>query len=150
MRKKPHSTALVLLMVCIFAFWWGISILAEHTFSSSVSASASTAAPTENTEPLTVYESSSGQIYTYHGTYAAGDCDSLGSGARYEGGKNGQVIILLTTISSPTNCADASKAAGNETQDFSVSVSVQPGYSIAFQGLMLNGTLMPTQLVKEN
>jgi hypothetical protein len=155
MRRKPHSTSLILLLTCIFAFWWGISVLSQSAAPSLASNNSLT--PTENTPPstlsntaaLVVHETMNGTTRTYSGTFMpANACDSFGSGIRYNATAGGQISILLITSPASTACAQA--AGDSSSQPFSVSIKLAAGSNPGFGGVLLNGTSIPAQLVQDN
>lgn len=149
MRRKPHSTSLVLLLVCIFAFWWGISVWIGHTTTFNTATTATTPsiasdAPAQTADTLKVIESKNGSTYTFNGSLPSlTDCDGLGSGISYDGATD-KVTILLTTSKPATACAEA---AGTDAPSFSVSIK-HAGAAPQFGGVRLNGTLAPAQLVQ--
>lgn len=148
MRRKPHSTSLVLLLVCIFAFWWGISVWVGHTTVSTTTTASAPAtasdASVQDSDALKVTEAKSGDTYTFNGSLPTlTECDGLGSGISYEGSTN-KVTILLTTSKPVTACAQAASA---DAPAFSVSIK-HPGAAPLFGGVRLNGTLVPAQLVQ--
>lgn len=150
MKRKPHSTSLVLLLVCIFTFWWGISVLAQRDLETA-SPYATQAAPavttTGSTAPLMVSQSISKGTYTYSGVYQAkSTCDSFGSGIRYSAANGEHVSVLLITGPSAVACA---QAAGTGTgEPFSVSIKLGGGSAPIFDGVLLNGSPVPAQLVQ--
>jgi len=125
--------------VCIFAFWWGVSVLTQG--SSTTTASFSNTAP-GGAAPLTIIESHTGNTYTYSGAYTTHACQSLGSGIALAGG-GGKVTILLTTAPSTFDCAQA--AGDTMPEAFSVSV-IHKGAAPEFEGVMLNGQPLPATL----
>lgn len=141
MTRKPHSTSLVLLLVCIFTFWWGISVLSQHDLRGSLYV-----ANPSNAAALIITESVSGGVYTYSGTYIPpAACGSFGSGIRYNAADGGHVSVLLLTEPSSGACTQASGNGGSEP----FSVSIKPGaVKPAFDGVLLNGNPIPAQLVE--
>jgi hypothetical protein len=147
MKRKPHSTSLVLLLVCIFTFWWGVSVLTQRDGAQSMQLTPGTAQTNEAT-PVVVHESISGGTYTYSGTYTPPSaCDSFGSGIRYSAEGGGHVSILLITDNSTANCAQA--ATLDQGQPFSVSIKLADKNPV-FDGVYLNNTAIPAQLVMQN
>ncbi|HEV8666944.1 MAG TPA: hypothetical protein VN665_03845 [Candidatus Paceibacterota bacterium] len=150
-KRKPHSTSLVLLLVCIFTFWWGISVLAQHDTSGPLASfnQSSSAPSTANTAPITVRQTNVNGTYTYSGTFIpASPCDSFGSGVRFIQANGGHVAVLLDTEPAAAGCAQAS---GNDSgEPFSVSVKSKLPQPPQFDGVLLNGTPIPSQLVTGN
>jgi len=155
MKRKPHSTSLVLLLVCIFTFWWGISVLTQNSgrgdgnmvqdFSNLTS---QTITQATGQAPLLVHETVNGQTHVYSGTFMPKNpCDSFGSGIRYTSAGTGHVSVLLITEPSATACA---QAAGTDGEPFSVSIKVSSDATPAFDGVLLNGNSIPAQLVEGN
>ncbi len=147
MKRKPHSTSLVLLLVCIFTFWWGVSVLAQRDLNGTEIVTSQTSSLNSST-PLIVSESISGTTHTYSGTFMPPACDSFGSGIHYSAQDGGHVSVLLITEPSTTNCAQAAGASTGEP--FSVSIKLGAGSSPAFDGVLLNGAPIPAQLVGSN
>jgi hypothetical protein len=153
MKRKPHSTSLVLLLVCIFTFWWGISVLTQ---TSVVPSQATAVQDFSNLNkvaitgtPLMVHETVDGATHVYSGTYMPKNaCDSFGSGIRYTSAGGGHVSVLLITEPSTTACAQAS--SGTEGEPFSVSIKVSEGGKPSFDGVLLNGSQIPAELVASN
>jgi hypothetical protein len=140
MRRKPHSTSLVLLLVCIFAFWWGVSVLAQN---SSFGGTQTAATGQSNAGPLAITESRSGDTYTYSGNFVPGSaCEQIGSGISYSGTAQNQVTILLNTTSASTDCA---QAAGTASIPFSASIKLAGGEP-SFAGVLLNNQPIAAQL----
>lgn len=148
MSRKPHSTSLILLLVCIFAFWWGISIFSSYSVSTK---SATAAAPgpaasiAPRAEPIVVYETNNAGVYTFSGSYTLpSSCDSLGSGIRYD---SGGVSVLLSMEPPATVCT---AAAGALAEPFSVSIKLPKGAPPVFAGVFLNGSAIPASVSQSN
>jgi hypothetical protein len=140
-KRKPHSTSLILLLACIFAFWWGISILTKPQ-------PAQPPAAVTQAKPLVVHVTLSGTTQTYSGVFSPPACDSFGSGIRYSAANGGHVTVLLITEPASAACA---QAAGNSPDEpFSVSVKVSRGSAPIFDGVLLNGSNIPAQLAVGN
>ncbi len=142
MRRKAHSTSLVLLLICIFAFWWGISVFSQHTFTvfSSVTTNA------QQTSAVIVHETVSGNTRTYSGTFnSKAMCGSFGSGIQYSAQNGGSVSVLLVTDAS-AQCAQSFDASAIP-EPFNVSIQL-PGTTPTFEGVLLNGIALPSQLVQ--
>jgi hypothetical protein len=149
MKRKPHSTSLVLLLVCIFTFWWGISVLAQHDTSTITQSNTQPATTASQAAPLMVSESIKNDTYTYSGVYATPSaCDSFGSGIRYSAEEGGHVSVLLITEPASTACAQAAGPMSGEP--FTVSIKLAAGSNPAFDGVLLNGSIIPSQLVQAN
>lgn len=151
MKRKPHSTSLVLLLVCIFTFWWGISVLAQRDLVAPPVATTQTT-PTATTAiastPLSVSETIKGTTYYYSGVFTSKDvCYSFGSGIKYSAADGGHVSVLLLTEPATTNCAQTAGTAAGEP--FNVSIKLA-GAAPVFDGVLLNGAPIPAQLVKAN
>jgi len=151
MTRKPHSTSLVLLLVCIFTFWWGISVLAQHDLRGSLEVTDQTAtAPSNNLAgaPLLVTETVQGGTHTYSGVYPTPPvCNSFGSGIRYSAANGGHVSVLLITEPSATECAQASGTGSTTGEPFTVSIKLAAGAAPSFDGVLLNGVPILAQLV---
>ena len=150
MKRKPHSTSLVLLLLCIFTFWWGISVLAQHdTLVATATPSLPTTPAVTTAAPLLVNGTSKNGTFTYSGVYTPQNaCDSFGSGIRYRSNEGGHVSILLITAPSSAACAQA--AGITNGQSFSVSIKLSVKDIPQFDGVLLNGAAIPAQLVQIN
>ncbi len=155
MKRKPHSASLVLLLICIFTFWWGISVLSQSSISSTITvpnnqqAVSAPAAELDASNPVIVHESVSGNTYTYAGNFIPrSSCGSFGSGIKYSSDNGGHVAVLLIAKTSAVDCAQAAGSSAGEP--FSVSIKVATGKSPQFDGVLLNGSLIPAQLVQDN
>mgnify|MGYP003387647951 CR=1 FL=1 len=148
MKRKPHSTSLVLLLVCIFTFWWGISVLTQSSAPTPVAITHYDPAVQSALVPLAIHETVDGPTHTYTGTFMPSNaCDSFGSGIRYTSADGGHVSLLLITEPSTTQCAQAADLTG---EPFSVSLKLSVGSRPAFDGVLLNGTHIPAELVESN
>ncbi len=149
MKRKPHSTSLVLLLMCIFTFWWGVSVLAQRSVpEQSVIAATQTqpeVSPAAGT-PLMVTESANGNTFTYNGTYQPQNpCDSFGSGIQYNSASDGgHVVVVILTKPSATACAEA--ASVSPGQPFSVSMQLSTNTAPIFDGVLVNGAPIPARL----
>jgi hypothetical protein len=149
MTRKPHSASLVLLLICIFAFWWGISLLSQSSIPVSNTVQTTFSGSNGSATPLVVHESVAGSAYTYSGTYMPRSvCDSFGSGIRYNSEDGGHVSILLIAKPSTIDCAQAEDTAAGEP--FTVAIKLAVGSNPQFDGVFLNGTKLPSQLIKSN
>jgi hypothetical protein len=142
-QRKPHTTSLVLLLVSIFVFWWGISLLAQPT------AVPAMPAPEQIQPPLVVHETISGGTHTYSGTFDALPCVTFGSGVRYSAANGSHVSVLLITEPVSAACAQAAGTSGTK-EPFSVSIKLTKGTLPLFDGVFLNGSSIPAQLVEGN
>jgi hypothetical protein len=151
MKRKPHSASLVLLLICIFAFWWGISVLSQSTMPAPMAMqnAADQSIDSGVLAPIVVRESVTGETHTYSGTFMQRSlCDSFGSGIRYNSESGGHVSILLISKASGTACA---QAAGEITAEpFTVSIKLASNVQPVFDGVQLNGAVVPSQLIKGN
>jgi hypothetical protein len=147
MKRKPHSTSLVLLLLCIFTFWWGVSVLAQHdTVQSPVALHNTLPQTNAGTAPVLVNQTYANGVFTYSGMYTPQNaCDSFGSGIDYGGG---HVSVLLITAPATIACAQA--AGASDAQPFTVSIKLGPNTVPQFDGVTLNGNPIPAQLVVGN
>lgn len=152
MKRKPHSTSLVLLLLCIFTFWWGISVLAQHDASlpSTVAVVSQPSQPAQTTAvPVLVSETIKNGTHTYTGSFNPQHaCDSFGSGIHYSSNDGGHVSVLLITSPALTDCAQA--AGTSSTQTFSVSIKLNASEQPQFDGVLLNGATIPSVLASNN
>ena len=142
MQSRAHSGtwSLVLLFVCIFAFWWGIAVLAQNNNVASVPY-----APEGVSGPVAVRITSANNTYTYSGSVPlASPCDELGEGIAVNGQHPPHITVLLTLMKPSVACAQASD--GSSSEPFSVSVSVASGTKAVLDGLTVNGIIMPTTI----
>ena len=148
-RAHPGRLSLVLLFVCIFAFWWGIAVLTQNnTASSSTQSLANAASATPVPEgvpgPVGMQVAFVKNTYTYSGSVpAASPCDMLGEGIAVNGKNPSHVTILLTLMKQPGTCTDTT---GDSNEPFAVSVSVASGTKAVLDGLTVNGIITPTTL----
>jgi hypothetical protein len=132
--------SLVLLLLCIFAFWWGISVFSRNVSTGNQVVVSSNAVQ----RPLIIKETHSDDEYTYSGTYLPKNpCEQLGSGIRFVNQNGGEVTILLTTALSATECAQANDGE----QGIPFSVSIKDREKPHFMGVLLNSIEVPSELV---
>ena len=151
MQNRAHSgrLSLVLLFVCIFAFWWGIAVLTQNNSgapSGQPTANAASVAfmPEAVAGPVAVQVSFANNTYTYSGIVpAASACDQLGEGISVNGSNPSHVTVLLTLMKQSGICREAS---GDASQPFAVSVSVASGTKAILDGLTINGIITPTTI----
>ena len=148
MQNRAHSgrLSLVLLFVCIFAFWWGIAVLTQNNNgapSGQPTANAASVAyvPEAVSSPVAVQVSFANNTYTYSGIVpAASACDQLGEGISVNGSNPSHVTVLLTLMKQQGACTDT----GDSNEPFAVSVSVGAGTKAVLDGLTVNGVITPT------
>jgi hypothetical protein len=151
MQSRAHSGrwSLVLLFVCIFAFWWGIAVLGQNntaTPSGQPTANAASVAyvPEAVAGPVAVQVAFTNDTYTYTGLVPlSSPCDELGEGIAVNGRNPSHVTILLTLMKQPGACTETS---GDTNGPFLVSVSVAPGTKAVLDGLTINGIITPTTI----
>jgi hypothetical protein len=151
MQNRAHSgkLSLVLLFVCIFAFWWGIAVLSQNnTGSSNTQATANAASvayvPEGISGPVAVQVSFANNTYTYSGSVPlTSPCDQLGEGIAVNGSNPSHITVLLTLMKQPGTCTDT---GGDANEPFAVSVSVAPGTKAVLDGLTVNGIITPTAI----
>jgi len=98
---------------------------------------------------MVVNETIAGGTHTYSGTFIPkAACDSFGSGIKYSAAGGGHVSVILITAPSATACAQA--ASANVGEPFSVSIKLGPGSAPIFDGVLLNGSPIPSQLMAGN
>ncbi|MGC9602591.1 MAG: hypothetical protein ABSE76_02520 [Minisyncoccia bacterium] len=152
MQNRAHSStwSLVLLFVCIFAFWWGIAVFTQN--STGVSNQQPTAdapsvqyVPQGTLKPVEVQVAFANNTYTYSGSMPLdSSCEELGEGISVNGQNPSHVTILLTLVKPSVACAQASEGGTNEP--FSVSVLVASGTKAMLDGLTINGIIIPTTI----
>ena len=154
MRSKGRqgTYSLLLLFVGIFAFWWGIAVLAENdkgTYGAPSTAQASPSnAGTYIAEavqgPIAVQTMHKGAVYTFSGSVPlASVCDELGTGISVSKSNPPHVTVILT-LQKPTNlCAEGATT----TQPFAVSLTVASGTQALLDGVTVNGVIVATRLV---
>ncbi|HUD02593.1 MAG TPA: hypothetical protein VMR46_01045 [Candidatus Paceibacterota bacterium] len=151
MQNRAHSgkLSLVLLFVCIFAFWWGIAVLTQNNTGApnaqpTANAASVASIPQEVSGPVAVQVSFANNTYTYSGTVPlASPCDQLGEGIAINGKDPSYVTVLLTLMKQPGICKATS---GDTNEPFSVSVSVASGTKAVLNGLTVNGIITPTAI----
>ena len=123
-------------------------MLAQHDTTAPATV-ATASQPIQTTiAPMVVSETVKNGTHTYTGTFNSQNaCDSFGSGIRYSANDNGHVAILLMTAPSTTACA---QAAGTNGQPFSVSIKLATKDQLQFDGVLLNGTTIPSILTPTN
>ncbi len=154
MQNRAHSgkLSLVLLFVCIFAFWWGTAVLTQNNTPSNTQLAANAASvasiPEEVSGPIAIQVAFANNTYTYSGSVsAASPCDQLGEGIAVHGKSPSHATILLTLMKHQGACTDA---AGDANEPFSVSVSVATGTKAVLDGLTVNGAIASTTIQQVN
>ncbi|HEY5383245.1 MAG TPA: hypothetical protein VIJ88_01680, partial [Candidatus Paceibacterota bacterium] len=151
MRGRGHQgkSFLILLFVIIFAFWWGVSVIAQNeqgplaTLSSAPPVYLPAAVPQNVPGPVAVLVTQKGTVYTYSGSLPLpSSCDELGTGIAVNGTNPAHVTLLLILSKPLTACAEA--AGGVIEEPFSASLSVKPGTKVVFDGLTVNGVIVTT------
>jgi hypothetical protein len=148
---RKSTFPLVLLFVGIFAFWWGISVLAQNDTAApapsiALPASASTADASQNISgPVALNITQKGTVYTYSGSLpVSSSCDDLGTGIAVGGDNSAHVTVLLTVTRPLIPCAETAGDASNEP--FSASLSVASGTKPVLDGLTVNGVIVATNI----
>jgi len=151
MRSKGYQGkySLILLFVGIFAFWWGIAVLAQSnkTSTSSTQSAASSAAlmytPQTPSGPVELQTIKTPTSYTYSGLLALSTpCDQLGTGLATSGSGTVHVTVALTYMKQVSACKEAFD--GSDELPFSASLSVPPGTKVVLDGLTINGVIVQT------
>jgi hypothetical protein len=151
MQSRAHSGrwSLVLLFVCIFAFWWGIAVLGQNNKGSSNTQPTANAAsvayvPEGVSGPVAVQVAFVNDTYTYSGSVSsASPCDQLGEGIAVHGNNPSHVTVVLTLMKQSGICTDT---MGDANEPFAVSVSVASGTKAVLDGLTVNGIITPTTI----
>ena len=151
-KGRQGKFSLLLLFVGIFAFWWGIAVLAQNDSPASAQINPSVAAsdsaaylPQNISGKVALQVAHTGDVYTYSGALPTPSaCDSLGSGIAVQGSDPVHVTVVLTLMKPVVTCSGASSAG--EMQPFSVSLSVKPGAKALLDGVTVNGIIMGTTL----
>ncbi len=155
MRSKGHRStySLLILFVGIFAFWWGIAVLARNDKSAPASPYVASASPVSTadtyvpqtvTGPIAIHSSIKDGTYTYSGSIPlSSECDELGTGISVSGSNPEHVTIVLT-LKRPNQCDIAH--VGNVEQPFAVSLAVPTNAKAVFDGLTVNGAIVPVNL----
>ena len=161
MRRKSHQGkySLILLFVGIFAFWWGIAVLAQNDKSASLGTSVSPvaqAAPAPSVDndtfesisnPIAIQETVKGNVYTYSGSIMLPNpCDNVGTGISVNGFNPEHITIFLTLTKSLTGCTDQPQTF--TAQPFGVSLTIATGTKAILDGLTVNGIIAATHLTK--
>jgi hypothetical protein len=144
-RKKPHSSALVILLVLIFGAWWGVSVLAHYSrVGTQITAGGRESATYTQQHPLEVTVTQSEDTLTYEGSFALPACESLGSGITIQG-KTPHVALVFMSSKTSIACA---QAATLEKNPFSLSIDIAKGAAApAFDGVYFNDKKVPSTLV---
>lgn len=157
MRSKGHQGkySLIVLFVGIFAFWWGIAVLAQNdktAYTAPQTASAASPAGAYISQtiagPVAIQATvKGGTVYTYSGSIPLTDiCEELGTGIAVNGSNPQHVTIVLTLKEPVAGCAQAS--GGDTLQPFAVFLSVAPGTKALLDGLTVNGAIVETTVAK--
>gem|GEM_PF-2077821 len=152
MHQRSHSgrLSLILLFVCIFAFWWGIATLAQNSKAapdptSSTPAAVAAYVPQQVSGPVTMQVAVANDMYTYSGSVPlASSCEQLGEGIAVKGRDPSHITVLLTLTQPATACAEAS--GGSTSEPFAVSASVTPGTKAILDGITVNGVITPATI----
>lgn len=147
-RKKPHSSALVLLLVLIFGAWWGVSVLGHYSrVGTQITARGPEVPMYTQQHPLEISLIQTGNTLTYVGSFALPACELLGSGISVDGNPK-QVSLKFVSTKASVACA---QAATYEKNPFSLSVDLTDNNSLpVFWGVTLNGVKVPSILVATN
>lgn len=153
MRSKSKSRqgkySLLLLFVGIFAFWWGIAVLAQNNKPGSAAIHVPSASAAEKTMytlqsiegPVKIHATLKGDAYTYSGSVPlTSACDELGTGVSITGADTKHVTIVLTLQKPMDGCAYTTSE--ELEQPFAVSISVASGTKATLDGLTVNGAIV--------
>ncbi len=158
MRRKGHQAkySLMLLFVGIFAFWWGIAVLAQNDKAPTPTMQAATALPQEMIHAslpsingaLSIHVVKNSGTYSYSGNILlSSPCEELGIGIASSGSSTVHVTIPLTLFAPSNGCNDTSE--GTSSAPFSASLSVSPGAKVVFDGVTINGVIVATTLTSK-
>jgi len=148
-RGKKNTTTLVSLIVAIFAFWWGVSVLDQ---TQNVPKVITVAAADLQIDPYTAasvivvhHSLDANHMDAFSGTITLpSGCDDLGTGIASHGSNPAHVTILLTVLKDP-GCTSA--PPGGSDQPFSVSLS-HAATAPVFDGVTVNGVIVPSKVVE--
>lgn len=146
-RRKPHSSALVLLVVLIFGFWWGVAVFAHYVRTGSEITAGGTA-PLYYTaqHPLSVTYTRANDEIHYQGNFSLPSCEALGSGISYKGKNPSHVALMFMSSKSPVACA---QAASEDKTPFELSIELKESDPLpVFDGVTLNGKTLPSTLAE--
>jgi hypothetical protein len=155
MRSKGHRStySLLILFVGIFAFWWGIAVLARndkstpavsYVASASPVSTADTYVPQTVSGPVAIEATIVSGTHTYKGSIPLTSmCDALSTGISVSGSNPEHVSIVLT-LKRPSTCAE--ETTGAMSQPFAVSLAVPSNTEAVFDGLTINGAIVATTL----
>ena|SRR5579859_3766608 len=143
-KARRGVAAFTILLVAIFAFWWGISVL-DYQSAGATSESASPAAASKEVSymgdmPILVVDTQDKSTHSYHGALAVPSCEQLGSGVSTVGSKPVHVTLRLTLTASG-DCSSSPM----ESQAFAVSVS-EGSAAVVFDGVVINDQIVPSQV----
>lgn len=146
MKRRRAQWSLMVLLVGIFALWWGVSVLSGQNYTFKNSSAAKLVSYTSNT-PIIVYGSMLGNTHTFEGSVPlANSCEVLGSGIAVQGSNPAHVTVVLSLMESPGLCA---QAAGNSEEMFNVSLSLPTNTQVVFDGTTMNGVIVPSMLTSK-
>jgi hypothetical protein len=146
--SRRSRSALMFLLIGVFAAWWGVSVFAQ------MSGSAFSSVPLNSTlsymgGPIVVHTTVTPTEALYTGEISIPSaCDTLGTGIAAKGQDPAHVTLLFTLSAPQTGCAAAQSLV---TAPFAVSVTIMPGTKKpVFDGVTVNGVIMPITLVGSN
>ena len=143
-------TALLLLFVILFAFWWGVSIISQKTPPAPIASPQTTLIDNRvafsTTSPIIVHYSVDKNTHTYSGTLMLpSSCDTLGTGVTTSGSEPIHISILLSVLRSTSNCHEGP----GDAEPFSVSISSKAKSAAPlFDGVTVNSAITSSTLVE--
>lgn len=140
------KTFLLLLFVIIFACWWGVSVLSQVSNTASIGqAQAPIAVSYVPTTTMIITHSIENGMQTYAGSFTPLSlCDNLGVGNRSNnpGVLHVSIALTLTTTAGPCDLT-------GEVSPEPFSVGITSDTSPVFDGVTLNGVIIPSKLVEK-
>jgi hypothetical protein len=144
LRSRRKSGAFAVLLVALFALWWGVALISSRGGSISTTALPGPAVDSYVGGPIAVEHSVLDGMDVYHGSVALPSaCDTLGTGLATRSGTPPHLTITLTINKTP-GCG---AAQGSDAEPFAVSVSRQKTPPV-LDGVTVNGVIVSNTLAE--
>jgi len=141
MKARRVKWALWVLFVALFAFWWGVAVLASQESTALATATPADATAVADTSgPLRIFHTAVGSQHIYQGIIKLPEaCDSVATAVNSLTGTPNHITIALT-ITRPTDCATA---AGDGTPPFRVGYAGSYAQPPVIDGVVINNVIVP-------
>ena len=141
MDAKRSGTVLLILIAVIVILWGLLSFFPYGVKKEAPDATGQSNASKEQEPDVVLRRSVSEDAVTYTGELALSSCMELSSGVRSNGFDPLHVSIFLETVKTAEPCAENSSGG-----DFSVSVTKGDSQEVLFDGVYINGELVPARI----